>query len=175
MHVGPGPDADGIDGIVFQQCLPVVVNPGNVELLCHTMTRLAATIDHPHELHPFDLAEARDVAVADVSTGTDKTDANFFLSHAKSPSRSSAYGSSRATRAASCDLFTRPRMGRVDKCTTGERLRERRCGESCSAMALSLWCGGMLLRGRTEMLQFYPPGRMLLEIPIRSRNRAAYR
>src|SRR5262245_53568747 len=82
VHVWPGPDADGVDRIVFQQFLPVVINPGNVELLCHTMTRLAAAIDHPKELHPFDLAKARDVAVADVPTCTDKTYTNFFLSHA---------------------------------------------------------------------------------------------
>src|SRR5215468_9387162 len=100
------------------------------------MTRLAAAIDHPHELHPFDLAKARDVAVADIPTCTDKTDANCFLSHAKPPSRSSAYGgSSRAPRAASYDLLTRPRIGRVDKCTMGERPQERRGGESCSTMA----------------------------------------
>src|SRR5262245_4025940 len=93
VHVWPGPDADGVDRIVFQQFLPVVINPGNVELLCHTMTRLAAAIDHPKELHPFDLAKARDVAVADVPPCPDKTDANFFLSHAKPPSRTSATAS----------------------------------------------------------------------------------
>src|SRR5215813_14639062 len=101
VQVGPGPDADGIDRIVIQQFLPVVINPGNVELLCYTMTRLAAAIDHPKELHPFNLAKARDVAVADVPTCTDKTDANFFLSHATPPSPSSACGSSRAPRAVS--------------------------------------------------------------------------
>src|SRR5215475_4027109 len=95
MHGGPGPNADGVDRIVFQQFLPVVVNAGNVELLGHTMTRLAAAIDHPHELYPFDFAKARDVAVADVPTCHDKTDANFFLSHAKPPSHTSAHGSSR--------------------------------------------------------------------------------
>src|SRR6266446_9791070 len=85
MHVGPGPDADGVDRIVFQQFLPVIVNPGNVELLCHTMTRLEATIDHPKDRQSFDLAKARDVAVAHVPTCTDKTYANFFLSHEKPP------------------------------------------------------------------------------------------
>src|SRR5206468_1326890 len=68
----------------------MVVNAGNVELLCYTMTRLEAAIGHPKELYPFDLAKARDVAVADVPTCTDKTYANFFLSHAKPPSRTSA-------------------------------------------------------------------------------------
>ena len=143
MHVGPGPDADGVDRIVFQQFLPVVLNAGNVELLSHTMTRLEAAIDHPNELHPFDLAKARDVAVAYVPTCPDKTYANFCLSDAKPPLRTSAYGSSRAPSVAPCDLVTRPKMGRVDKCTTGGRSRERQCGESCSATELRLLCGGM--------------------------------
>ena len=85
MHVGPGPDADGVDRIVFQQFLPMVVNAGNVKLLCYTMTRLEAAIGHRKELYPFDLAKARDVAVADVPPCTDQTYANFFLSHAKPP------------------------------------------------------------------------------------------
>src|SRR5215475_5412524 len=106
VHIGPGPDADGVDRIVFQQFLPVVINPRNVELLCYTMTRLAAAIDNPKELHPFDLAKARDMAVAYVPTCADKTYANFFLSHAKPPSRTSAYGSSRVPSAAPCDLVT---------------------------------------------------------------------
>src|SRR5262245_43804903 len=141
VHVWPGPDADGVDRIVFQQFLPVVINPGNVELLCHTMTRLAAAIDHPKELHPFDLAKARDVTVADVPTCPDKTDANFFLSHAKPPSRTSATAS-RAPSAALCDLVTRPKAGRADQCTKGGRSRERRCGESCSANRPRVWPAG---------------------------------
>src|SRR5215510_6879580 len=110
------------------------------------MTRLAAAINHPHKLHPFDLAKARDVTVADVPTCTDKTYANFFLSHAKPPSRSSACDSSRAPRAVSCDLLSRPRMGRVDKCTMGERPRERRGKLFRNGAAIIM--GGLLLRGQ---------------------------
>src|SRR5262245_58747408 len=114
VHVWPGPDADGVDRIVFQQFLPVVINSGNAELFCYTMTRLAAAIDHPKELYPFDLAKARNVAIADVPTCPDKTYANFFLSHAKPPSRTSVYGFSRALSAAPCDLGHSPqdRTGR---------------------------------------------------------------
>ena len=65
----------------------MVVNAGNIKLFCYTMTRLEAAIGHPKKLYPFDLAKARDVAVADVPTCTDKTYANFFLSHAIPPSR----------------------------------------------------------------------------------------
>jgi hypothetical protein len=75
------------------------------------MTRLAAAIDHPHELHPFDLAKAGDVAVADVPSCTDKTYTNFFLGHATPPSCPSAYGSSRAPSAAPYNLVAHPRIG----------------------------------------------------------------
>src|SRR5262245_19790752 len=111
VHIGPGPDADGVDRIIFQQFLPVVVNAGNVELLSHTMARLEAAIGHPNDLHPFDLAKARNVAVADIATCTYKTYTNFFFNHAKPPSRSSAYDSPRAPSTAPCDLVIRPRMG----------------------------------------------------------------
>src|SRR5215831_2272373 len=121
MHVGPGPDADSVDRIVFQQFLPVVVNAGNVELLSYPMARLEATIGYRHDLHPFDLAKARDVAVADVPPCTDKTDTNFFLSHAKPPPHTSAYCSSCRPSMAPGSLATPPGWDELTSVPRGER------------------------------------------------------
>src|SRR5262245_49329840 len=92
MHVGPGADADGVDLVVIQQFLPGIVHPGNVELVCHTLARLEAAVDHSNDLHPFDLAKTRDMTVADVATCTDKTDANVFVCHEKPPLRTTEPG-----------------------------------------------------------------------------------
>ena len=56
--------------VVFQQFLPVVVNPGNMELVCHPLTRCDGAIGNCYDLTVWHLLKARNMAVAHVSAGT---------------------------------------------------------------------------------------------------------
>jgi hypothetical protein len=71
VHVGPGADADSVDIVVFQQLLPAVVHPRDVELVRHAAAGRQAAVGHAENLQTRHLLEAGYVAVADVAAGAD--------------------------------------------------------------------------------------------------------
>ena len=87
VHVGPGPDADGVDAFVFQQFLPAAVNLGDVELVRHGAARFDAPISHGHDLQIIDLLKPGNVPVAHVPTCAYETHPNMLLGHESPPYR----------------------------------------------------------------------------------------
>ena len=81
VHIGPGADADGADGLVLQQLLPTVVDGGDVELVGHHLPGRAGTVGHRGDFDACDLVEAGDVAVAGVAPRADESDSDAFVSH----------------------------------------------------------------------------------------------
>src|SRR2546426_6881373 len=81
VHVGPGPDADGVDVAGADEVPPVRVDPGDPELLRDALARLLRPVRDRHQVDVGLLLKPRNVTAAGVVAGADEAHAERRVSH----------------------------------------------------------------------------------------------
>ena len=85
VHIGPGADADGVEGVVVEELGPVVVGLGDFVLVGDALGGLAGAVGDGGDLDAGLLAEAGDVAEGGVGAGADEADAEVLVGHWLAP------------------------------------------------------------------------------------------
>ena len=81
MHVGPGPDAQGIDLWVIDDSPPVSVSLGDSQFPGSLGTRFARAIDDPRNGDAGNCPKSRNVAAARIRARSHDTHPNWFFRH----------------------------------------------------------------------------------------------